>query len=56
MKSRGSFVEVETLSAKEVDLRNLTTLTVEDARAYMRAEQATRRAWTDKVWNVKPSL
>lgn len=44
--SRGMFVEVETLRTRDVDVGDLTKLTVEEALVYMRTEQAKRRVFT----------
>lgn len=52
----GNFIDVETLSAKEVDVGIFTELTDEDAVMYNRAQMTRRRAWNEKRRNVKPSL
>ena len=46
VESGGVFVEVETLNAREVEVGDLTELTVGDALVCMRAQQAKRRVFT----------
>lgn len=47
--SSGASVEAETLKFSEVDLSDLTEISVEDALAMMRERQATRGVWTGSV-------
>ena len=45
LKTNGSLVEVDTLHSKDVDMKHLTTLTVEDALVLMRAQKSVREVW-----------
>ena len=46
LRTSGTFVEVETLRSKEVDMTHLTAITVEEALVSMHAQRDTRRVWT----------